>query len=1145
MSNDSTITLAFLQEVFDALTSHICVVDHTGRIVITNAAWQQFADQNNGVGGCGGNYLTICTVAAKDGCAIAGQFRDGLLAVLENRVPCFMLEYDCHSPEEQRWFVCRITRLEYAGQPLAVVSHQNVTNKIQAEKSLEQSESLFKATFNQAIAGMVQCNLEGRFLLVNPAFCRITGFREDELLRCSFMDITLPEDLDEDLSNVRKLLDGTFKDGYSLEKRYIRKDRSIIWVNLHVSLVRNSDGAAHYLVGVVEDISERKQAEARAQELNLKLEQHLHLLTRPESEADHLTFQDLFDLDEIQHLQDLLTSSLGVGSIITALDGQPLTRPSNFCQLCYGIIRKTEKGLARCMASNASFGVDKPGQSFVAHCFSAGLLDGGTSIFVGERRVANWVVGQVLDETVSTDRIMDYADEIGADREQFRQALAQVPRMSQKQFRAICDFVAHIAHQLSTLALRNYQQARAIEERIRDKEALEAQKRDLQQSSRKLQTIIDTIGDGITLSDSRGQFSIYNHQMGRITGYSMEEVNRSGSLMQLLYPDPADHRAVLEDLALLEKHGESRNVETTITAKDGSYRTVSISSVIIELEGIQQYLTAWHDITNRKQLTDALIESEKRLLSLIETTNEGFSAIDPVTRATIMVNQSLCRMLGYSREELLGRNTIEFVAQEQREALLQQYRLITETDHRSYELDLVTKEGIHLPTHFSASTLRDDNGKPVLAYAFITDISERKRSEQRLESLVRISQFETDNTAKLLDYALKEALQLTGSAIGYVYHYDADTELFTLDAYSTNVMQECTLKEVKNCYELEMTGLWGEAVRQRRPIVLNDFQAVHPLKKGYPEGHAILKRYLTLPVLVKNRIVGVVGVANKPTDYNQTDLLQLTLLMDAVWKMVERISINQELRKAKETAEAASQAKSTFLANMSHELRTPLNSIIGFTELIHDGITGPVTEVQQEYLGNVLTSSRHLLQIISEILDLSRIEAGKLNLELAPVSLDGLLLQVQSMFAEQARCNGVLLTVTPEHPRGMLLTADEVKLRQVIINLVANALKFTRNGGSVEICTTVYEQHPDGAFLKLAVSDTGIGIRDEDLPKLFQEFSQIEPVMTRNKEGTGLGLALSKRLVELHGGKISVISSFGNGSTFSVILPLTEQSYHD
>jgi len=257
--------------------------------------------------------------------------------------------------------------------------------------------------------------------------------------------------------------------------------------------------------------------------------------------------------------------------------------------------------------------------------------------------------------------------------------------------------------------------------------------------------------------------------------------------------------------------------------------------------------------------------------------------------------------------------------------------------------------------------------------------------------------------------------------------------------------------------------------------------------------------------------------------------------------MVERISINQELRKSKELAESASKAKSNFLANMSHELRTPLNSIIGFTELIHDGITGPVTEVQQEYLGNVLTSSRHLLQIISEILDLSRIEAGKLKLELAPVSLDGLLLQVQSMFAEQARCNGILLTVAAEHPRGMLLTADEVKLRQVIINLVANALKFTRNGGTVDICTTVYEQHPDGACLELTVKDTGIGIRDEDLPKLFQEFSQIEPVMTRNKEGTGLGLALSKRLVELHGGTISVTSSFGNGSTFSVILPLTEQ----
>jgi len=982
MDNNAAITLEFLQEVFDALISHICVVDHTGQIIITNAAWQQFADQNNGSNGCEENYLEICAAAAADGCAVAGQFRQGLLDVLENRVPCFILEYDCHSPQELRWFVCRITRLVHQGQPLAVVSHQNVTNKILAEQTLEQSEAMFKATFDQAIAGMVQCDLEGRFLRVNQAFCRITGYPEAELLEKTFIDITVPEDLIDAVNRAHQLIAGDYSRGYTLEKRYLRKDRSVIWVNLHVSLVHHHDGSPHYFVGVVEDITDRKRAEARIQELNLRLEQRLNLLTRPEAEAGDLHFQDLFDLDEIQQLQNLLAKSLGIGSIITDLDGQPLTQPSNFCQLCYGVIRQTEKGRARCMASNAVFGVDKPGQSFVAHCHSAGLLDGGTSIFVGERRIANWVVGQVLDESMDPELIMDYADEIGADREQFRQALALVPRMSQERFQSICNLVAQIAQQLSTLALRNYQQARAIEERIRAKEVLEEQKNNLQQTTSNLQIIIDTIGDGITLSDAEGRFIIYNHQMEQITGYSMEEVNSTGSFMRLLYPTQAEQREVLEDLALLEKHGEIRNLETTITAKNGARRTLSVSTVIMGLEGERQYLTAWHDFTNRKQITDALIASEQRLRSLIETTSEGFSAIDPVTHQTVMVNQSLCTMLGYSREELLGRQTIEFTSTKQHEVLQRYLNQLPETDRRSYELELVTKDGSLLPTHFSASTLRDEHGTPVLAYAFITDISERKR-------------------------------------------YEA------------------------------------------------------------------------------------------------------------------------EIQHAREVAEAASRAKSSFLANMSHELRTPLNSIIGFTELVHDGITGPISELQQEYLGNVLTSSRHLLQIISEILDLSRIEAGKLKLELAPLSLDNLLLQVQTIFAEQARSNEIALTVAAEHPRGMLITADEVKLRQVIINLVSNALKFTSNRGIVEISTAVHDYPPDGACLVVKVKDTGIGIKEEDLPRLFQEFSQIDSSLKRNRNGTGLGLALSKRLVELHGGWIRVASSYGFGSTFSVILPQMEKQHHD
>ena len=175
------------------------------------------------------------------------------------------------------------------------------------------------------------------------------------------------------------------------------------------------------------------------------------------------------------------------------------------------------------------------------------------------------------------------------------------------------------------------------------------------------------------------------------------------------------------------------------------------------------------------------------------------------------------------------------------------------------------------------------------------DITERKRAEDenrrneaRLESLLKISQYRADSTQELLDFALEEAITLTNSKIGYVYRYEETKEEFILNTWSKEVMKQCTIAEPQTIYHLDKTGIWGEAVRQARPIIVNDFQAPHPLKKGYPDGHAPLYKYMTVPVFSDDRIVGVVGVANKETDYDTFDVRQLTLLMDSVWKILER-----------------------------------------------------------------------------------------------------------------------------------------------------------------------------------------------------------------------------------------------------------------
>jgi len=240
--------------------------------------------------------------------------------------------------------------------------------------------------------------------------------------------------------------------------------------------------------------------------------------------------------------------------------------------------------------------------------------------------------------------------------------------------------------------------------------------------------------------------------------------------------------------------------------------------------------------------------------------------------------------------------------------------------------------------------------------------------------------------------------------------------------------------------------------------------------------------------------------------------------------------MNDELQRLYRELETASRHKSEFLANMSHELRTPLNAIIGFSQVLRDGLFGEVNAKQEEYLEDILTSGHHLLALINDVLDLSKVEAGQVQLELAPFSIEDALERGVSMVREQATRNGVQVTL---HANGGLhvVTGDERRVRQVIFNLLSNAVKFTSAGGSVDVTAT----RANGE-VRVSVADTGPGITEDDLGRIFEEFQQTE-AGARQHEGTGLGLALSKRFVEMHGGRIWCDSEVGKGSTFVFTIP--------
>jgi signal transduction histidine kinase len=290
---------------------------------------------------------------------------------------------------------------------------------------------------------------------------------------------------------------------------------------------------------------------------------------------------------------------------------------------------------------------------------------------------------------------------------------------------------------------------------------------------------------------------------------------------------------------------------------------------------------------------------------------------------------------------------------------------------------------------------------------------------------------------------------------------------------------------------------------------------------------------LGVPLLRGEVVLGVlvlVRIEVDPFDDREIELVESFARQAAI--AIENVRLFNEIQEKSAQLEVANRHKSEFLANMSHELRTPLNAIIGFSDVLQQRMFGELNEQQDDYLGDITSSGRHLLSLINDILDLSKIEAGRMDLQLAPFSLVAALNNAVTLVRERATSHGIKLELDVERPLDEIV-ADERKLKQVVVNLLSNAVKFTPDGGNVSVRAARVN-----GDVRLAVRDTGIGIAPEDQTRIFEEFQQARHQTAQSREGTGLGLTLSKRFVELHGGTLTVESEPGKGSTFTVTLPL-------
>jgi signal transduction histidine kinase len=290
---------------------------------------------------------------------------------------------------------------------------------------------------------------------------------------------------------------------------------------------------------------------------------------------------------------------------------------------------------------------------------------------------------------------------------------------------------------------------------------------------------------------------------------------------------------------------------------------------------------------------------------------------------------------------------------------------------------------------------------------------------------------------------------------------------------------------------------------------------------------------LAIPMLREDQLIGGLTVARKtPGEFSPEVIELLKTFATQSALAIQNARLFQEIADKSRQLEVASQHKSEFLANMSHELRTPLNAIIGFSEVLSERMFGDLNEKQDEYLKDIYASGQHLLSLINDILDLSKIEAGRMELELTEFDLPTVIENALTLVRGRAGRRSIALHQEVDQRLGQI-RGDERKIKQVLLNLLSNALKFTPEGGRVEVRASVVDGRAE-----ISVTDTGVGIAPEDQEAVFEEFRQVGTT-DKKIEGTGLGLTLSRKFIELHGGRIWVKSQVGVGSTFTFTLPLT------
>ena len=917
------------------------------------------------------------------------------------------------------------------------------------EEARRAADAGFQAAFADAPIGMGLATPGGCFVQVNRALCDLTGYAEAELIGRSFEEITHPDDLAADRSAVRALLTGE-SPSFRREKRYVRKDGRVVWTRTIVTLTRDGAGTPLHGVVQIQDVTERRTAEARLRR-----------------QAQHAALR-----------ADVAAALAGGGE----LDGA---------------LRRSTEAMVTCLG--AAFArvwlLDDTGEVLILRA-SAGCythLDGAHArVPLGALKIGRIAAERRphLTNDVPNDPLV--ADQDWARREGMV-AFAGQPLLVEGRLVGVAALFARsplAEEDLVALADAAHLLAQGIE-RKRTEAAL-------RESEGRFRSLVERLPAVVYLEPvdgaAHGPHRYVSPRIEELLGHHADAyLTDPGFWIRVVHPDDRE-RFAAED-ARSNQNGGPFRCEYPVRAADGRWVWVRDEAVLVrDAAGTP---TCWQgvivDVSDRKRAEDLVRASEARFGSLIANATDLVTILGP--DGTIRYESSaITRILGHEPEVLVGQNAFAFVHPEDREATLAEFAsLVADPARRpTVEFRFRHADGSWRWLEALGTNLLAD---PAVAGIVVNsrDVTDRRLAEEALRAA-------ESRQREVLDHL---------PALVYVQPADDPERAVYVNPRTLPMFgytpEEWAATWRDRLHPDDREGVGAEVERTAR--------TGEPFRLEYRE-RAADGRYLW--VRDEAVLVQTAGPA-----------YWLGVKQD----VTERKTAEQELRAALEAAEEANRLKSVFLSTMSHELRTPMNAIIGYAHLLLDGLAGPLSAEQAGDVRQIAEGADRLLGLIDDLLDLSRIEAGRLELGMEAVDLAGIVGEVLDQLAPLAGRKGLALQEDPSADLPPVV-ADPMRLRQILLNLVGNAVKFTE-AGAVRVGTRTVP----GA-VEVEVVDTGIGIAPEALPRIFEEFGQADAGTTRRYGGSGLGLTIARRLAEMQGGTIAVESTPGAGSVFTLTLPV-------